>query len=88
MAGTERTAGPGLLLERDAELDHVDAALAAVAVGRGSLLAIRGPAGAGKTALLEAIRPDALVKDAGSWLADQPTMVHRGMFRTVLTNRR
>jgi DNA-binding CsgD family transcriptional regulator len=64
MAGTERTAGPGLLLERDAELDHVDAALAAVAVGRGSLLAIRGPAGAGKTALLEAIRERAT--DAGT----------------------
>jgi hypothetical protein len=32
--------------------------------------------------------PDALVKDAGGWLANQPTTVHRGMFRAVVTNRR
>jgi DNA-binding CsgD family transcriptional regulator len=64
MAGSERTAGPGILLERDAELDHLDGALAAAAAGRGSLLAIQGPAGAGKTALLEAIRERAA--DAGT----------------------
>ncbi len=32
--------------------------------------------------------PDALVKDAGSWLADQPTTVHRGMFRALVTTSR
>jgi len=32
--------------------------------------------------------PDALVKDVGNWLADQPTMVHRGMFRALLGARR
>jgi DNA-binding CsgD family transcriptional regulator len=55
MGGSQRTAGPASLFERDAELELLDAALAAAAAGRGSLLTIQGPAGSGKTALLEAI---------------------------------
>jgi DNA-binding CsgD family transcriptional regulator len=43
---------PPALLERHAELARLDAALAAAQAGRGGMVAIEGPAGAGKTALL------------------------------------
>jgi DNA-binding CsgD family transcriptional regulator len=44
------------LLEREKELDAIRRALAQTAQGTGSLLAIDGPAGVGKTALLDAAR--------------------------------
>jgi DNA-binding NarL/FixJ family response regulator len=44
------------LLERESEIERLDAVLAEAAAGRGSMLAIAGPAGAGKTALLQAVR--------------------------------
>ena len=42
------------LLEREAELEELEEALAAAAAGSGRLLLIEGPAGIGKSALLEA----------------------------------
>jgi DNA-binding CsgD family transcriptional regulator len=44
------------LLERDGELRAIHAALAGAAQGSGSLVVIDGPAGVGKTALLDAAR--------------------------------
>jgi DNA-binding CsgD family transcriptional regulator/tetratricopeptide (TPR) repeat protein len=44
------------LLERDAELTRIDAAVAEARTGRGRFLVIEGPAGIGKTALLAAGR--------------------------------
>lgn len=43
-----------LLLERDAELGRVDAVVDAVAGGAGRILVVEGPAGIGKTRLLDA----------------------------------
>jgi DNA-binding CsgD family transcriptional regulator len=43
-----------LLVERGGELAEIDAALAATAVGEGSVVVLEGPAGIGKTALLGA----------------------------------
>ncbi|HEY5428149.1 MAG TPA: AAA family ATPase [Solirubrobacteraceae bacterium] len=43
------------LLEREAELARGEAAFALAATGRGAMVAIEGPAGAGKTALLGAL---------------------------------
>jgi DNA-binding CsgD family transcriptional regulator len=47
---------PGGLFEREGELAHVDALLAAARVGGGGVLLVTGPAGIGKTALLGAAR--------------------------------
>ena len=44
------------LLERDDELEHVEAALAQARAGRGRFVVVEGPAGIGKTALLAAAR--------------------------------
>ncbi|HEU4658448.1 MAG TPA: AAA family ATPase, partial [Capillimicrobium sp.] len=57
-----RSVGPGLL-EREAELAAISNAVAAAAEGRGSLLAIEGQAGIGKSRLLAAAR--ALAADRG-----------------------
>lgn len=46
----------GVLLQREAELSRLDAALAAAREGHGRALLVEGPAGIGKTALLEAAR--------------------------------
>src|SRR4051812_20789157 len=51
------------LLERDAELRVIDGAVARALEGEGSLVAIDGPAGAGKTALMQAAA--AAAADAG-----------------------
>ncbi len=48
--------GDARLLERDAELDALETALADARAGRGRLLAIEGPAGIGKTTLLAEAR--------------------------------
>ena len=45
-----------MLLERAVELEHVERAVDAVAAGSGRLLVIEGPAGVGKTSLLESAR--------------------------------
>jgi hypothetical protein len=47
---------PGALLERGSELEEIDELLAATVSGEGRALLIEGPAGIGKTALLEAAR--------------------------------
>ena len=44
------------LLEREAELEAVDASIESARAGRGSVLLVEGPPGIGKTALLEAAR--------------------------------
>lgn len=44
------------LLERDDELERIEAALAQARLGRGNFLVVEGPAGMGKTALLTALR--------------------------------
>ncbi len=54
MTRTVPRAGP--LLEREQELDAVTAALDAAAAGRGGALIVEGPAGIGKTRLLDAAR--------------------------------
>ena len=51
-ASAAADAGP--LLERAAELDEAEGALAAASSGRGGLLVVEGPAGIGKTRLLRA----------------------------------
>ncbi|MER9312627.1 AAA family ATPase, partial [Mesorhizobium australicum] len=43
-----------MLLERQAQLEHLEELLAAAALGRGRVAALLGEAGAGKTALVEA----------------------------------
>src|SRR6476661_7148572 len=48
--------GAGPLLERNAELTSVEEGLAAAAAGRGRVLVVEGPAGIGKTRLLDATR--------------------------------
>lgn len=56
MIGVEPRRGEGhmrRLLDREADLDAIDEALAAAAHGSGAVLLIEGPAGIGKTALLE-----------------------------------
>ncbi len=47
---------PVRVLEREAELRRVDAALERASAGCGSLLVVEGPAGIGKSALLGAAR--------------------------------
>src|SRR4051812_7479331 len=47
---------PDVLLERSVELASVAQGLAAAASGRGRVLVIEGPAGIGKTRLLDAAR--------------------------------
>jgi MoxR-like ATPase len=51
-----RMSATAVLLEREAEVGRVDAALAAAREGRGRALLVEGPAGIGKTALLETAR--------------------------------
>jgi DNA-binding CsgD family transcriptional regulator len=51
------------LLERDAERARIDVLLAAARGGDGQLLVITGPAGIGKTSLLEECARDALARD-------------------------
>ena len=46
----------GPLLERSAELARIEAALGEARLGRGRFVVIEGPAGIGKTALLDATR--------------------------------
>jgi predicted ATPase len=46
--------GP-LLLERDAELARLSALMEEAAAGQGAIAPIKGPAGIGKTELLEAV---------------------------------
>ncbi|MFF7946515.1 helix-turn-helix transcriptional regulator [Streptomyces griseorubiginosus] len=54
---------PGVLLERDAELERLRAAVAGVGSGDGGPVQVLGPAGLGKTRLLTAA--GALARDAG-----------------------
>jgi DNA-binding CsgD family transcriptional regulator len=57
LSGTmKQAAAAGQLLERSEELARVESALAEARSGRGTFLVIEGPAGIGKTALLEAAR--------------------------------
>src|ERR1700722_13158000 len=58
----------GRLVERDAELGEIDRAVAGAAAGDGWLVLLEGPAGIGKTALLDAARERA----EGSGLAVLP----------------
>ena len=51
--------GSARLLERDAELERLLAAVTAARAGRGELVVVEGPAGQGKTALLRALRAEA-----------------------------
>jgi DNA-binding CsgD family transcriptional regulator len=52
------------LLERESEIERLDVVLAEAAAGRGSMLAVAGPAGAGKTALLQVLRARAIASGA------------------------
>ena len=55
-AAQHRPAEVDVLLERDAELVAIDAALAAARSGSGRLVMVRGEAGIGKSGLLRAAR--------------------------------
>ncbi|MDQ2588434.1 helix-turn-helix transcriptional regulator [Saccharothrix yanglingensis] len=48
-----------MLFDRDSEIARLSRAVTDAAAGRGSLLVITGPIGAGRTALLDAVRPQA-----------------------------
>jgi len=52
----KEAAATGELLERSAELERIESALAEARSGRGRFVVIEGPAGIGKTALLAAVR--------------------------------
>ncbi|HEY6886762.1 MAG TPA: AAA family ATPase, partial [Solirubrobacter sp.] len=56
------------LLERDAEIAEIDAALARLHAGEGGVLAFEGPAGIGKTRLLGVLRDRAI--EAGAEVLD------------------
>src|SRR5712691_810411 len=56
MSQAPLVAAAGPLLEREAELERVDALLAAAAQGAGAAVAVVGRAGVGKTRLLEEAR--------------------------------
>lgn len=56
MANTTISRRPGPLLEREAELERIRAALADARGGEGSITLVEGPAGIGKTRLLEEAR--------------------------------
>jgi predicted ATPase len=80
-----------VLFERDRELAAIEGALAAAVAGAGWLLLFEGPAGIGKTALLEAVRKRA--SDAGVALAsarggelegDFPYAVIRQLFEPLV----
>ncbi len=60
MEGGSLTAGPVVLLERVRELEQVQHLLSDVRAGEGRALLIEGPAGIGKTALLDVARRRAL----------------------------
>ncbi len=62
-------AGSGGLLERDAELARLAALLGEAAAGAGAVAAIEGPAGIGKTALIEAVHGLAADRGVRSLLA-------------------
>ena len=78
-----RRAKPTGLLERDAELAEIAAALQRLARGEGGVLAFEGPAGIGKTRLLGVLRERAL--DAG---ADGPRRARRRARARVRLRRR
>lgn len=66
-----------VLLEREHELGRIDAALAAARDGVGNALLVEGPAGIGKTALLEAAQRRALSQGV-LVLASRGTEIERG----------
>jgi DNA-binding CsgD family transcriptional regulator/tetratricopeptide (TPR) repeat protein len=79
------------LLERDRELAHIAASLAQAGDGSGSCVVVEGPAGIGKTALLESVTDAlaregyAVLKAAGSELEiDFPFGVVRQLFPAVV----
>lgn len=57
------------LLQRDAELAELERGIAGAAEGAGTVLLIEGPAGVGKSSLLQAARELALGADLGVWSA-------------------
>jgi DNA-binding CsgD family transcriptional regulator len=59
VTGDEPGGDPGQLLERERELASIDQALELARAGDGQLLLIDGPAGAGKTSLVQAVRAKA-----------------------------
>ena len=52
----QAAADPGLLLDREAELEALESAVGAASAGRGRLVVAEGAAGQGKTALLAVAR--------------------------------
>lgn len=75
--------GAPRLLQRETELARIDAALAAAREGRGRALLFEGPAGIGKTTLLDAARRRA--EGAGMLvLAGRGTELERGYALSVL----
>jgi len=70
-------AAPGQLVQRETELRRIDAALGAAQQGQGRALHVEGPAGIGKTTLLEAARRRA--QESGmSVLAGRGSELERG----------
>ena len=61
--GSPRPARSDALVERDGELSAIDSALARVQTGEGAIVLIEGPAGIGKTRLLDELRRRASSQD-------------------------
>jgi tetratricopeptide (TPR) repeat protein len=78
------------LHERDAELAVLDAALGDAAAGRGGTVVVQGPAGIGKTSLLEAVReaaPDRGLAVAAARGSELETAYAWGVARQLLEPR-
>src|ERR1051326_547256 len=61
--GVAAAAAVAPLLERDSELERIEAALTDASAGQGTCVVIEGPAGIGKTALLRAVTDAAAARD-------------------------
>jgi ATP/maltotriose-dependent transcriptional regulator MalT len=86
---TRIAAGAQVLLERSGELAVVHGALTAAAAGRGGALVIEGPAGIGKTRLLESARGAAVAEEGFRVLVARASPLERdfgfGVVRDLLT---
>lgn len=85
-----RVRGRGALIGRDAELAQAGRALQGVLAGRGALLAIQGPAGIGKSHLVDALLNQALEQGARlvlsqchSYTSQTPHACWRALLRSL-----
>jgi DNA-binding NarL/FixJ family response regulator len=91
VAATVRRGTDARLLERESELSELDSLLSDARAGRGGVAIVEGPAGIGKSLLLDAVREAALVDDmlalrarASELELDYPFGVVRQLFEPAL----